>query len=497
MTAVLAIDQGTTSSRAIVFDPQGRPLASAGRPLVCRYPHPGWVEQDAEEIWDGVVESARQALSEAGMAATDLTAVGVTNQRETTLLWDRATGKALAPAIVWQDRRTADACEALRAQGAEDRVGALTGLLLDPYFSATKLAWLLDHVEGARAAAEDGRLAFGTVDSFLLWRLTGGERHATDVTNASRTMLLDIHDQTWSDELLAMFGVPRAVLPEVLDCAADFGTVTADILGAEVPIRGVAGDQQAAAFGQACFEPGMLKCTYGTGAFALLHTGVAALRSTNRLLGTIGYRLGGETSYALEGSIFSAGSVVQWMRDELKLFGDAAESEGLARSASGGHGVYLVPAFTGLGAPYWDPHARGALFGMTRDTNAADIVRAGLESVGFQTRDLLTALAADGAAAPTTLRVDGGMVANDWMAQFLADILDLPVERPQVTETTALGAAWLAGLGSGLQTSLDDISQRWSRERRFEPTMSEDERLSRYDGWRTAVSRVRVDASNP
>jgi glycerol kinase len=488
---LLAIDQGTTSSRAMVFDRGGRAVGQAQKELPQHFPQPGWVEHDPEDIWRDTCAVVEGALSEAGTGAGEVVAVGITNQRETTVLWDRASGEALHRAIVWQDRRTVELCDRLRAEGHEATVQARTGLLLDPYFSASKIAWLLDKVPGARDRAERGELAFGTIDCFLLWRLTGGRVHATDATNAARTMIYDIHRQAWDEELLALFGIPAAILPEVRDSNADFGATPADLFDAPLPVTGIAGDQQAASVGQACFQPGMTKSTYGTGCFALMNTGPRALTSTNRLLTTIGYRLSGETTYALEGSIFIAGAAVQWLRDGLGLIASAAESEGLARQADEAQEVYLVPAFTGLGAPYWDAHARGALFGLTRASGRAEIVRAALEAVCFQTRDLLEAMAADGAAAVSDLRVDGGMVANEWLMQRLADLIGCTVERPVVSETTALGAAALAGLGAGVLAGLDDIAAMWQSAGRFEPAMAEAERARRYAGWRDAVARVR------
>jgi glycerol kinase len=494
---VLAIDQGTTSTRAMLFDREGRPSATAQRELDQYYPQPGWVEHDPEQIWRDTLATGRQTLERAKSSAAEVAAIGITNQRETVVLWERASGRPVHPAIVWQDRRTAARCRELRQAGHDPLVQARTGLLIDPYFSATKLAWLLDELPGARAAAERGKLAFGTVDSFLLWRLSGGRAHATDATNASRTMLYDIHRQDWDEDLLRLLAIPRALLPEVRDCSTLFGTTPAGLFGAPLPITGIAGDQQAATVGQACFAPGMLKSTYGTGCFALLNTGEQAVTSSNRLLTTIGYRLGGRTTYALEGSIFVAGAAVQWLRDGLKLIGHAGESGPLAAGLRDTGGVYLVPAFVGLGAPHWDPDARAAIFGLTRDAGIPQIVRAALESVGYQTRDLMAAMTADlgdragGAAA---MRVDGGMVANDWLCQFLADLLDRPVERPAVTETTALGAACLAGLAVGLYPSLEAVGKAWRLERRFEPRMSASERARLYAGWQDAVRRTRSPA---
>ena len=493
---LLAFDQGTTSSRVILFSAEGTPLAQAQKEFRQHYPDDGWVEHDAMEIWQDSLALARQVLAEQKVEVSQVAAIGITNQRETTVLWDRHTGKPLAKAIVWQDRRTADQCAQLKAAGHEATVSAKTGLLLDPYFSATKLGWLLDKVSGARARAEKGELAFGTIDSWLLWQLTGGKVHATDATNASRTLLFNIHTQQWDDELLALFNIPRALLPEVRDSAADYGRTEASLLGGEVPIAGIAGDQQAALVGQACFAPGMVKSTYGTGCFMVLNTGTKAVVSKNRLLTTVGYRLNGETTYALEGSIFVAGAAIQWLRDGLRLISHASETEALARSVSSARGVYLVPAFTGMGAPWWDPHARGALLGLTRDTGIAEVVTAGLESVCYQTLDLLEAMMADGAAKPTALRVDGGMVVNNWLTQALADTLGVPVDRPVVTETTALGAAYLAGLQVGLFGSLEEISSHWQCDRHFRPALDEPTRQARYAGWRKAVARVCQSAAS-
>ena len=492
--SILAIDQGTTSTRAILFDVEGRPLATAQQELPQIYPADGWVEHDPEEIWRATLAVCRGALARAGLRPADVAAIGITNQRETTVLWERATGKPLYNAIVWQDRRGAPLCRRLEAEGLGPLVQARTGLLIDSYFSATKIAWILENVAGAREAAGRGELAFGTIDSFLLWRLTGGRVHATDATNASRTMLYDIVRGCWDEELLAALGIPAALLPEVRDNAGELGVADAAHLGAALPVTGMAGDQQAALVGQACFAPGMIKSTYGTGCFVLLNTGERPVASRNRLVSTIAYRLAGRTTYALEGSIFVAGAGIQWLRDGLKLIARAGESERLAAGLAGNAGVYLVPAFTGLGAPYWDPDARGAIFGLTRDVGIAEIVRAALEAVCYQTRDLMQAMGEDGAARPTALRVDGGMVANDWTMQFLADILDLPVERPTVIETTALGAAWLAGLGCGLFTSPASIAERWQRERGFAPRLAAPERDRLYAGWRDAVARVRSAA---
>ncbi|MCK4535731.1 MAG: glycerol kinase GlpK [Desulfuromonadales bacterium] len=487
---ILAIDQGTTSSRAMIFDETGHCVAVAQQEFRQIYPQDGWVEHDPEEIWQSVLDVCRRTLQQADKAGIQVAGIGITNQRETTLVWDRQTGKPLYNAIVWQDRRTADYCAELKSIDKEEEVAERTGLLLDPYFSATKLRWILDHVDGARAKAERGELAFGTIDSFLLWRLTGGASHATDATNASRTMLFNIHSQDWDDALLELFRIPHSLLPEVKDCIADFGMTEVDLFGRSIPIGGIAGDQQAAAIGQACFEPGMIKSTYGTGCFVLLNTGEKAFRSNNRLLTTVAYRVDGRTSYAIEGSIFVAGAAIQWLRDGLKLIDSAGEVEGLAQGLDSNRGVYMVPAFTGLGAPHWDPRARGAIFGLTRDTGIAEIVRATLESVGYQTYDLMAAMKRDSDTGSKALRVDGGMVANNWFLQFLADLLDVPVERPQVTETTALGAAYLAGVQLGLFESLADIRNHWQRDALFTPRLSQAERNDLLRGWQKAVSRV-------
>ncbi len=491
---LLAIDQGTTSSRAIVFRADGVPQASAQQEFPQHFPQDGWVEHAPEDIWNSVLSVCREALAKAGLQAADVAAIGITNQRETTLVWDAVSGETIYPAIVWQDRRTADYCAVLKAAGHEADVAARTGLLIDPYFSATKIRWILDQVPGARERAERGELRFGTVDCFLLWRLSGGRAHRTDATNASRTLLFNIHAQQWDEALLKLFDIPRSLLPEVLDCAAEFGHAEAQLLGARIPVLGMAGDQQAALFGQACFAPGMVKSTYGTGCFMIQNTGDRPVASQNRLLTTVGYRLNGKVSYAVEGSIFVAGAAVQWLRDGIKLISHARESEALAEQTGDACGVYLVPAFTGLGAPYWDPKARGAIFGLTRDTGIKEIVTAGLQSVCYQTRDLLEAMRRDGASAPSALRVDGGMVVNNWVMQFLADILGVPVERPQVAETTALGVAYLAGLQLGLFTSLEEIASHWHREQRFEPRMLETHREQLYQGWLNAVRRVRSEA---
>ncbi len=486
---ILAIDQGTTSSRAIVFDAGLRVRAVAQEEFPQHYPAPGLVEHDPADIWASVAGTARAAIERAGIDATAIAAIGITNQRETTLLWDRRTGEPIHRAIVWQDRRTAPVCARLRAEGHEAMVSARTGLLLDPYFSATKVGAILDAVPGARARAERGEIAFGTVDCYLIWKLTGGRVHATDATNAARTMLYDIGRGAWDADLCALFGVPMAMLPEVRDCAADFGRTRADLFGREIPIMGVAGDQQAATIGQACFAPGMMKSTYGTGCFALLNTGADRVPSRNRLLTTIAYRLGGQTTYALEGSIFIAGAVVQWLRDGLRIIRAAAETQALAEAADPAQEVVLVPAFTGLGAPYWRPDCRGAVYGLTRNSGPAEFARAALESVGYQTRDLLEAMQADwGTAATGVLRVDGGMTASDWAMQFLADILGAPVDRPVVTETTALGAAWLAGSHAGVCPDAAGFAQAWALERRFDPAMEPDRRAAKYARWQRAVA---------
>ena len=489
---ILSIDQGTTSSRAMLFDANGRSQYNAQREFTQHFPAEGWVEHDPEEISTATLEVTQRALAHAHEAGTDIAANGITNQRETTLVWDRATGQPIYNAIVWQDRRTADTCAELARAGIENTISEKTRLVLDPYFSGTKLAWILDNVAGARDKASQGKLAFGTVDTFLIWRLTGGRQHLTDATNASRTLLFNIHDQAWDDELLKLLRVPLAVLPEVLDCAANFGTTAPEILGQEIPIAGVAGDQQAALIGQACFEPGMIKSTYGTGCFVILNTGDAALASSNKLLTTVGYRLKGDVTYAIEGSIFVAGAAVQWLRDQLRLIESAPQTESLASSLTGNSGVYMVPAFTGLGAPYWDPNARGAIFGLTRDTGIAEFARAALESVCYQTADLLQAMRNDG-RAPLRLRVDGGMVENEWLCQFLANVLGIPVEKPVETETTALGAAYLAGLQSGIFESLAIIASQWQQAQRFEVSMSDTERQILLDVWRHAVSKVRTE----
>ncbi|MGM0563342.1 MAG: glycerol kinase GlpK [Pseudomonadota bacterium] len=486
---LLAIDQGTTSTRSIIFNRRGEILHTEQREFPQHYPEDGWVEHDPEDIWDTTLSTCRAALAASDQMPGEVAAIGITNQRETTVIWDRETGRPIHNAIVWQDRRTASTCEQLRGEPNAERITDKTGLLIDPYFSATKIAWILDEVEGARELAAQGRLAFGTTDSFLIWRLTGGRVHATDASNASRTLLFDIKKQRWDEELLRTFNVPESVLPEVRDSAGDYGRTCAEVLGRELPITGVAGDQQAAMVGQACFEPGMIKSTYGTGCFVMLNTGEWAVKSQNRLLATVAYRINGKTTYALEGSIFVAGAAVQWLRDGLQLISSASETEVLASALDDNHNVYLVPAFTGLGAPYWNPRARGALFGLTRDTGIGHIVRAALESVCYQTNDLMGAMARDGANL-ATLRVDGGMVSNNWLLQCLSDVLDMPVERPEVTETTALGAANLAGLGAGLYASLDEIGQQWRCAKAFAPQIDPALRQRLLDGWSEAVIKV-------
>jgi glycerol kinase len=489
---LLAIDQGTTSTRAILFDAALTPVASAQQEFAQVYPAPGLVEHDPEAIWSTALATVRAAMAKAGANAKDIAALGITNQRETTIVWDRATGRPIHNAIVWQDRRTAEACAALRQSGHEPMIAGRTGLLLDPYFSASKITWLLDHVEGARAAALAGRLVFGTVDSFLLWRLTGGKVHATDATNAARTLLVDIRRGSWDAGLCELFDIPAAMLPQIRDCAGDFGTTSSDLFGGPIRILGIAGDQQAATMGQGCFQPGMMKATYGTGCFVLLNTGAEPVASKNRLLTTIAYQLGGKRTYALEGAIFIAGAAVQWLRDALKVIGAAPDVNALAAAADPAEQVYLVPAFVGLGAPWWDAQARGALFGLTRKSGVAELARATLEAVGYQTRDLLEAMRADWPAAgtDTVLRVDGGMAASDVTMQFVADILAAPVDRPAVMETTAIGAAYLAGHAAGLCPDLPGFAVMWKCERRFEPGMDYATRERKWEGWRDAVERT-------
>ncbi|RVD70484.1 MAG: glycerol kinase GlpK [Mesorhizobium sp.] len=489
---VLAIDQGTTSSRAILFDDQMKVAGAGQQEFNQYYPASGWVEHDPQEIWASVVATVKAALKAASRNASDVAAIGITNQRETVVIWDKATGKPIHNAIVWQDRRTAPLCQKLKKQGLEKTFTKKTGLLLDPYFSGTKIAWMLDKVKGARKRAEKGELLAGTIDSFLIWRLTGGKVHATDATNASRTLVYNIEKNVWDDELLSILRIPAAMLPQVKDCADDYGVTEKGLFGAEIKILGVAGDQHAATIGQACFEPGMMKSTYGTGCFALLNTGADLVRSKNRLLTTIAYRLNGKTTYALEGSIFIAGAAVQWLRDGIKVIGKAEQSGALAAAADPAQNVYLVPAFVGLGAPHWDAEARGAIFGLTRNSGPAEFARAALESVAYQTRDLLDAMRKDwkGASAKTVLRVDGGMVASDWTMQRLADILDAPVDRPTILETTALGAAWLAGSKAGVWPKAKEFAKTWALDRRFKPEMDTAARTAKLAGWRDAVRRT-------
>ena len=492
MTYILAIDQGTTSSRAIIFDGKMQVKATAQMEFIQHFPQSGWVEHDVSDIWSSTASTCRGVIEKSGVSVREIAAIGITNQRETTLVWDRETGKPIHNAIVWQDRRTSEMCQALKAEGFEAEVTEKTGLLLDPYFSGTKLKWLLDNVEGARLRAKAGKLMFGTVDCYLIWKLTGGAVHATDATNAARTMLYNIREGKWDAEICARFDIPLDMLPEVRDCAADFGTTRADLFGKELPILGVAGDQQAATIGQACFGAGMLKSTYGTGCFALLNTGDTLVRSQSRLLGTIAYQFDGKPTYALEGSIFIAGAVVQWLRDGLKMIREASETQPLAESADPTQELYMVPAFTGLGAPYWDAEARGAIYGITRNSGPAEFARAALESVGFQTRDLLEAMKSDWQDSDDkgVLRVDGGMSASDWSMQFLSDIIGAPVDRPKVLETTALGAAWLAGMKAGVYPDQAGFASEWALDRRFEPQMDEATRARRYAGWKDAVKRT-------
>ena len=492
MTYILAIDQGTTSSRAIIFDDKMRVVATAQEEFKQHFPQSGWVEHDVSDIWSSTASTCRGAIEKAGLAVGDIAAIGITNQRETTLVWDRDTGEPIHNAIVWQDRRTSAMCQSLKADGFEAEVTEKTGLILDPYFSGTKLKWLLDNVDGARAKGKAGKLMFGTVDSYLIWKLSGGVSHVTDATNAARTMLYNIREGGWDADICARFDIPMDMLPEVRDCASDFGTTRPDLFGGPLPILGVAGDQQAATIGQACFAPGMLKSTYGTGCFALLNTGDTLVRSQSRLLGTIAYQFDGKPTYALEGSIFIAGAVVQWLRDGLKMIREASETQPLAEQADAGQELYMVPAFTGLGAPYWDAEARGAIYGLTRNSGPEEFARAALESVGFQTRDLLEAMKSDwvDAADKNVLRVDGGMSASDWSMQFLSDIIGAPVDRPKVLETTALGAAWLAGMRAGIYPDQKGFAAEWALERRFEPAMNEATRDRRYAGWQDAVKRT-------
>jgi glycerol kinase len=490
MTHILAIDQGTTSSRALVFDKDIQVKATAQQEFAQHFPHSGWVEHDPADLWSTTVQTCRDAIAKAGLQASDISAIGITNQRETTLVWDAQTGTPIHNAIVWQDRRTADYCRSLRDAGHDQMITAKTGLLADPYFSGTKLKWILDNVDGARERAAKGELLFGTVDCFLIWKLTNGAAHVTDATNAARTLLYDIHAGEWSRTICDLFDIPMAMLPQVKDCAADFGTTAPEHLGAALPILGVAGDQQAATIGQACFKPGMLKSTYGTGCFALLNTGDTPVASNNRLLTTIAYQLDGKPTYALEGSIFVAGAVVQWLRDGLGIIQNAADTSAMAVQADPQQDVIIVPAFTGLGAPYWNAECRGAVYGLTRNSGPAEFARAALESVGFQTRDLLEAMRADwqGHGSDATLRVDGGMSANDRAMQFLSDIINAPVDRPHVVETTAMGAAWLAGQRAGIYPDMAGFAENWAVERSFTPDMTADKRAARYGRWQRAVA---------
>ena len=490
-TYVLALDQGTTSSRAIVFNHQGRGVASASQEFPQIFPQPAWVEHDPEAIWSSQLTTARAALDKAGLTARDIAAIGVTNQRETAIIWERATGRPVMNAIVWQDRRTAALCDQLKAAGWEEKIREKTGLVIDAYFSGTKVKWMLDHIPGLRERAARGEVLFGTVDSYLIWRLTGGQVHVTDYSNASRTLLFNIHTLDWDNDLLAEFGVPRAMLPRPMPSSAVYGETDPALLGAAIPIAGDAGDQQAATFGQACFEPGMAKNTYGTGSFLLLNTGATAKSSTHCLLTTIGWGVGSAITYCLEGSVFITGAAVQWLRDALQIIHTAAETEALVASTRDNGGVYLVPAFAGLGAPYWDPYARGTIVGLTRGSGRAELARAALEAAAYQSRDVLEAMEADSGLTLKELRVDGGMVANNWLMQFQADLLGVRVQRPVVAETTALGAAYLAGLATGYWDSLDDVTRSWAMDREFIPSMPSDERARLYQGWSRAVARAR------
>jgi len=494
MTAnyILAIDQGTTSSRAIVFDDNLKPLATGQEEFEQIFPHSGWVEHDPEEIWSTTVAMCHQAIEKQNLSPRDIAAIGVTNQRETTIVWDKETGRAVYNAIVWQDRRTSEYCESLREAGHGESIRQKTGLLIDPYFSATKVHWILENVDGVRERAERGELLFGTVDCYLIWRLTGGKVHATDATNAARTMLYNINEGRWDKDLLSLFGIPEGMMPEVKNCSDDFGETRDDLFGGVgIPIRGVAGDQQAATVGQACFEPGMVKSTYGTGCFVLLNTGDKPVLSNNRLLTTIAYQLDGKPTYALEGSIFIAGAVVQWLRDGLKMIRTAAETTPLAEAADETENVYFVPAFTGLGAPYWDAECRGAIFGLTRNTGPEEIAKAALESVGFQTRDLIEAMNDDwGAKGQTVLRIDGGMANSAYAMQALANQLQAPVDRPEVTETTALGAAYLAGLAVGICGKPEEFAKSWALEHQFQPGIEQAQADEKYAGWQLAVKRL-------
>lgn len=490
---ILALDQGTTSSRAILFDHDGRIVATAQQEFPQIYPQPGWVEHDSETIWQSQLQVAKQVFASKNLAASDIIGIGITNQRETTLVWDRTTGQPIYNAIVWQDRRTSALCDQLKVEGFDKTIREKTGLVTDAYFSGTKVAWILDKVPGAREKAEAGELAFGTVDSFIIWRLTGGRLHITDVSNASRTMLYDIHKRWWSNTMLKRLNIPVSLLPQVVPSSMVYGETSAEIFGAPIKIAGIAGDQQAATFGQACYEPGMAKNTYGTGCFMLMNTGAAAKESHNNLLTTVGWTVGqGAMQYALEGSVFIAGAAIQWLRDEMKLISNAAETEAIAKGITDTSGVYVVPAFVGLGAPYWDQYARGTIVGLTRGSGRAQIVRATLESIAYQTRDVLEAMCADSGLNLQTLRVDGGAVRNDFLMQFQADILGVPVQRPAVTETTALGAAYLAGLATGYWSSQEEVARQWMVEKTFEPGMSPKGRDSLYAGWKRAVERAQA-----
>ncbi|MEO5952341.1 MAG: glycerol kinase GlpK [Chloroflexia bacterium] len=487
---ILALDQGTTSSRAIVFGHDGRIVAQSNQEFEQIYPKPGWVEHNPEDIWSSQINVAKKVIQDTKLQASDFAAIGITNQRETTVVWDKATGRPIHNAIVWQDRRTAGFCDDLKARGWEDRIRSKTGLVIDAYFSGTKVKWILDNVDGAREKAERGELLFGNIDTFLIWRLTNGKVHVTDYSNASRTMLFNIYDLKWDEEVLKEFNIPASMLPEAMPSSHVYGNASADILGGEIPIAGDAGDQQAATFGQACFEPGMAKNTYGTGCFMLMNTGEKPVPSKNNLLTTIGWGLNGKVTYCLEGAVFISGAAVQYLRDSLRIIANAAETEALAMSVESSGGVYVVPAFVGLGAPYWDQYARGAILGLTRGSGRAEIVRATLESVAFQSRELLEAMVADSDVDLRELRVDGGMVANNFLMQFQADILNVPVERPVVAETTALGAAYLAGLAVGYWQDTNEVTQNWALDRRFTPDMEEASRAKLYKGWKKAVQRA-------
>jgi glycerol kinase len=486
---LLSIDQGTTSSRAILFTTQGERYASAQEEFPQYFPLDGWVEHNPNELWQSVLSTCQKVLDENQLSASDILGIGITNQRETTLVWDKNTGDVIYNAIVWQDRRTAFFCDSIDCQEIKNSIMDKTGLILDAYFSATKINWLLDNVPSAREKADAGQLLFGTVDTFLLWQLTAGKSHKTDATNASRTMLFNIHQQCWDDELLALFSIPKSMLPDVMDCAAEFGVTQSSLFNGEIPILAMAGDQQAALFGQACFTEGMAKCTYGTGAFLMLNTGNKALKSTNRLLTTIAYRLNGDVTYAIEGSIFMAGATIQWLRDQLKIIDKASDSEKIAESTVVEHGVFLVPAFTGLGAPYWDPNARAVISGLSRDSGRNEIISAALQSVAFQSKDLQNAMAKDGLAL-SFLKVDGGMAENNWLLNFISDMLSITVERPDIVETTALGVAYLTGLQAGVFSSVDELSTLWRCEKCFKPQISEQKKNRLYAQWQDAVSKV-------